>query len=105
MRPIYWDPRLHTGTDGYGVPSADDLMLVPEMASVHLLHQAVGVAIRALRMVEDAPPRRLATHALATGIVALLHVLDTLLADYRDACFDDLQAIADRDRYDDEPPF
>jgi hypothetical protein len=105
MRPIYWDPRLHTGTDDYGVPSTDDLMLVPEMASVHLLHQAVAVAIRALRMVEDAPPRRLATHALAMGIIALLHALDTLLADYRGACCDDLQAIADRDRYDDEPPF
>ena len=56
-------------------------------------------------MVEDTPPRRLATHALAAGIIALLQALDSLLDDYRDACCDDLQAIADRDRYDHEPPF
>ena len=65
----------------------------------------MGVAISALRMVEDTPPRRLATHALAAGIIALLQALDSLLDDYRDACCDDLQAIADRDRYDHEPPF
>jgi hypothetical protein len=105
MRPVAWDPRLHTATDDYGVPSTDDLMLVPEMASLHLLHEAVGVTIRALRMVQEAPPRRTATQALATGIVALLHALDALLADYREACLDDLQAIAERDRYDAEPPF
>ena len=100
-----WGPHRDAAPDVYDVPSTDELMILPEMASVHLLHQAVGVAIRALRMVEDTAPRRLATHALATGIVALLHALDALLADYREACFDDLQAIAERDRYDHEPPF
>ena len=103
MRNIYWRHRRNPGADNYEVPSTDDLMLVPEMASVHLLHEAVGVAARAMRMLHEAPPRRSATQVLAAGLVPLLRVLDTLLAKYREACLDDLQALAERDQNDDDP--
>ncbi len=96
---------MFTAADTRDVPSSDDLRLLPEMASMHVLHEAVSVTIRSLRAVHQVPPRCIATQALATGIIALLHALDTLLTDYREARCEDLSGLAKLDHDIDDLPF
>ena len=67
-------------------PSAQDLYFAPELASIHVLHEAVRVSLRTLDVAHARePPPRNASANLAKAIFPLLGALDGLLAHYRSA--------------------
>ena len=100
-----WEFRVFTAGSTRNAPSCDDLRLAPEMACLHVLHEAVVVAIESLSVAHSVPPRCVATYSLASGIVPILHALDGLLSDYREARYDDLRALSTPDFDHDELPF